>query len=709
MSYQFSTTTKHSDETHLESFVESILSASLPNEIRRNLEHLRDLDETSRVMMERWRDVQDECLRGVQLVLGDWGEKKMMEEEEKNDSQEESGGKIDDGVDGVDSRKEDSGKEHNKKEGKKRKRELEVEDADDTKDSDSSGEMQIQHEQDVGDQMQSLKRAKTGVGGNSSGDFIGEEGAGEVHAADESNEKSFQEESKEELSTELSTTNAESATTSNTATTTNIANTTKISNNEESNDAVSNQFTAANASKSDEANKSSRPRRRYIPTTEELLDALLNPSFQPPTNQDDNEIDHKNASNYYTQKQEIHTLHQKLRQFSSEKIKTAHQLQNLVDMALGRLNRDLEKFEKELGLIPSSVAAAAAAAGAATTAVAAASSSSGMAASSALGLIPNAAASAGRIPGSMEPNTLPLTGAIVPSATSTPVSTAAVPNTRIPTSTSASSSSSRRASIGVAATAPATTAHPYSRSYSSSYATGIIRPLQPILKHSPSSSNLTPSTSSTAAAVYYPVAPNPAMLPTRIGTISSLPLSQQLPPSQNHLHSPPPLPPPITKNTTTKNLAAIQVVPNTPDWILAKIQSYDKSTKLYTLLDEDVESDNVYTLPEKQVVVLKHMEKTRWARGDEVYAVYPDTTAFYHATVSQGARRLGSVGAGGMVMVGAGSVGGIGGPGAVGVGGSGGMYVMVLFQDDGDENGLTHEKAVPAQYVMKVPPGGGIG
>jgi len=118
MSYQFSTTTKHSDETHLESFVESILSASLPNEIRRNLEHLRDLDEASKEMMERWRDVQDECLRGVQHVLGVWGEKAIMEEkEEENLSEDEGDGQKSDDDKDVDSHRAGIGEKHSRVKG----------------------------------------------------------------------------------------------------------------------------------------------------------------------------------------------------------------------------------------------------------------------------------------------------------------------------------------------------------------------------------------------------------------------------------------------------------------------------------------------------------------------------------------------------------------------------------------------------------------
>ena len=65
-------------------------------------------------------------------------------------------------------------------------------------------------------------------------------------------------------------------------------------------------------------------------------------------------------------------------------------------------------------------------------------------------------------------------------------------------------------------------------------------------------------------------------------------------------------------------------------------------------------------------------------RGDVVFAVYPDTTAFYQATVVQAPRKSG---------------------------GSGGSFVMVNFVDDSDEHGVTHDKAVPLQHIMLPPYG----
>ena len=81
----------------------------------------------------------------------------------------------------------------------------------------------------------------------------------------------------------------------------------------------------------------------------------------------------------------------------------------------------------------------------------------------------------------------------------------------------------------------------------------------------------------------------------------------------------------------------------------------------------------VFNLPESQVVVLGGVD--RLSRGDIIYAVYPDTTSFYQATVVQPPKKIGG----------------------------GDPFVMVHFKDDGDEHGITHDKAVSMQHVMRVP------
>jgi hypothetical protein len=82
----------------------------------------------------------------------------------------------------------------------------------------------------------------------------------------------------------------------------------------------------------------------------------------------------------------------------------------------------------------------------------------------------------------------------------------------------------------------------------------------------------------------------------------------------------------------------------------------------------------VFNLPDLQVVVLGDVDKL--GKGDVIYAVYPDTTSFYQATVVQVPRKAN--------------------PGA---------FVMVNFVDDSDEFGVTHDKAVPLKYIMMPPYG----
>uniref|UniRef100_A0A7S3PV68 SGF29 C-terminal domain-containing protein n=1 Tax=Chaetoceros debilis TaxID=122233 RepID=A0A7S3PV68_9STRA len=121
------------------------------------------------------------------------------------------------------------------------------------------------------------------------------------------------------------------------------------------------------------------------------------------------------------------------------------------------------------------------------------------------------------------------------------------------------------------------------------------------------------------------------------------------------------------------DLAAIQVSPNSPDWILAKVITHDPRSGMFSLSDEDIESNKTFTLPEAQVVILGGVD--RLSRGDVIYAVYPDTTSFYQATVVQVPKKI---------------------PGKD-------PFVLVHFKDDGDENGITHEKAVLMKHIMRVP------
>jgi hypothetical protein len=127
-----------------------------------------------------------------------------------------------------------------------------------------------------------------------------------------------------------------------------------------------------------------------------------------------------------------------------------------------------------------------------------------------------------------------------------------------------------------------------------------------------------------------------------------------------------------TKTAKPNDLAACQITPES-EWILAKVVTFDPQTGVYKLADEDVESNKLFTLPESQVIILYAIEKLR--AGDSVYAVYPDTTSFYPATVVQAPRKAST------------------------------PFVTVNFVDDSDEFGVTHDKFVPLKYTMPPPYG----
>jgi hypothetical protein len=87
------------------------------------------------------------------------------------------------------------------------------------------------------------------------------------------------------------------------------------------------------------------------------------------------------------------------------------------------------------------------------------------------------------------------------------------------------------------------------------------------------------------------------------------------------------------------------------------------------------------------VIVLHPIERLN--KGDPIYAVYPDTTSFYPATVVVSTHKKG--------------------PAATvqqhqHQPPKQPTYVMVQFVDDADEFGITHDKAVPIQHVMIPPP-----
>ena len=108
------------------------------------------------------------------------------------------------------------------------------------------------------------------------------------------------------------------------------------------------------------------------------------------------------------------------------------------------------------------------------------------------------------------------------------------------------------------------------------------------------------------------------------------------------------------------------------EWILGKVISYNPDHGMYRIADSDIEQSNkTYNLPETQVQQL-NTSTSQLLKGTQIWAVYPDTTSFYQATVIS-CRKV-----------------------------QGGSVVYVHFKDDQDEMGVTHEKPVLLIHVMKI-------
>mmetsp|Transcript_16089 Transcript_16089/g.32820 ORF Transcript_16089/g.32820 Transcript_16089/m.32820 type:complete len:280 (+) Transcript_16089:316-1155(+) len=117
---------------------------------------------------------------------------------------------------------------------------------------------------------------------------------------------------------------------------------------------------------------------------------------------------------------------------------------------------------------------------------------------------------------------------------------------------------------------------------------------------------------------------------------------------------------------------AISLTEDNEEWILGKVVSHSPETGTYKIADEDPDTatqPKVYTLPDSQVIRLGSLPPLK--KGELVYAVYPDTTAFYRANVVSQRRVVG------------------------------GSVVNVCFRDDADEMGITHEKPVLGKHIFR--------
>lgn len=72
--------------------------------------------------------------------------------------------------------------------------------------------------------------------------------------------------------------------------------------------------------------------------------------------------------------------------------------------------------------------------------------------------------------------------------------------------------------------------------------------------------------------------------------------------------------------------------------MLGRVICYHADSGQYDILD--VDDSKKYLLPERQVIVLDLIESQRkLCKAETVFALYPDTTSFYPATVSHAPRR----------------------------------------------------------------------
>jgi len=107
-------------------------------------------------------------------------------------------------------------------------------------------------------------------------------------------------------------------------------------------------------------------------------------------------------------------------------------------------------------------------------------------------------------------------------------------------------------------------------------------------------------------------------------------------------------------------------------WILANVLEYDASSQTYELQDED-DVNRTMTLAYMDV---KRLEDTaaHLRRGDEVLAVFPETTSFYRALVVKNPRPPQH--------------------------GNSGWDIVVRFEDDEDETGKAPARRVPARFSL---------
>mmetsp|Transcript_9096 Transcript_9096/g.13616 ORF Transcript_9096/g.13616 Transcript_9096/m.13616 type:complete len:272 (+) Transcript_9096:121-936(+) len=119
---------------------------------------------------------------------------------------------------------------------------------------------------------------------------------------------------------------------------------------------------------------------------------------------------------------------------------------------------------------------------------------------------------------------------------------------------------------------------------------------------------------------------------------------------------------------------AVKPIADDTLWVLARVKDFDSSTNVYTVIDED-DISKIYEVDENNIVILGS-SAVKYSKGEDVLAVYPDTTSFYKAVVTQPPRRSAQYHS---------------------------TSASVQFADDADERGVTPHRIVPAKHIMKEP------
>ena len=132
---------------------------------------------------------------------------------------------------------------------------------------------------------------------------------------------------------------------------------------------------------------------------------------------------------------------------------------------------------------------------------------------------------------------------------------------------------------------------------------------------------------------------------------------------------------PLLKGAEPGTDVAIHPSVGNNDIILGRVVSFNMETRYYDITDID-DTSRRYHLYESQVYFLDVAELyKKLSKGDEIYAVYPDTTSFYPAVVVQGPKKSNT----------------------------GDFTLSVQFQGDADETGITPVVTVPMHYVIRPP------